>query len=160
MTATGNSFATPCISGIAALVLSKHPGLTPFQLKTVLYLTSANVGGEGMTETVRGGGRGRRARRPRSSSRGCCGRSSRSRARSSAAKASSIFLFDEETDELVFAAVAGEDEQHLVGRRMPSSTGIAGWVLSSRTPLVIDDVQNDPRFARDVAERTGTCRRE
>jgi subtilisin family serine protease len=43
--ATGNSFATPCISGIAALILSKHPTLTPFQLKTVLYLTSANVGG-------------------------------------------------------------------------------------------------------------------
>jgi subtilisin family serine protease len=46
ITATGNSFATPCISGIAALILSKHPGLTPFQLKTVLYLTSANVGGD------------------------------------------------------------------------------------------------------------------
>jgi subtilisin family serine protease len=45
ITATGNSFATPCISAIAALVLSKHPRLTPFQLKTVLYLTSANVGG-------------------------------------------------------------------------------------------------------------------
>jgi GAF domain-containing protein len=71
------------------------------------------------------------------------------------AKASSIFLFDEETDELVFAAVAGEDEQHLVGRRMPSSVGIAGWVLSSRTPLVLDDVQKDPRFARNVAEGTG-----
>jgi GAF domain-containing protein len=71
------------------------------------------------------------------------------------AKASSVFLFDEETDELVFAAVAGDDEQHLVGKRMPSSTGIAGWVLSSRTPLVLDDVQKDPRFARDVAEGTG-----
>jgi GAF domain-containing protein len=71
------------------------------------------------------------------------------------AKASSVFLFDEETDELVFAAVAGDDEQHLVGKRLPSSTGIAGWVLSSRTPLVLDDVQNDPRFARDVAEGTG-----
>ena len=71
------------------------------------------------------------------------------------AKASSIFLFDSETDELVFAAVAGEDEQHLVGRRMPSSAGIAGWVLSSRTPLVLDDVQKDPRFARNVAEGTG-----
>ncbi|MGH3003340.1 MAG: GAF domain-containing protein [Gaiellaceae bacterium] len=71
------------------------------------------------------------------------------------AKASSIFLFDEEADELVFAAVAGDGEQSLVGRRMPSSTGIAGWVLSSRTPLVLDDVQNDPRFARNVAEKTG-----
>jgi subtilisin len=43
--ATGNSFATPCISGISALVLSKHPQLTPFQLKSVLYLISSNVGG-------------------------------------------------------------------------------------------------------------------
>lgn len=71
------------------------------------------------------------------------------------AKASSIFLFDEATDELVFAAVAGEDDQGLVGRRMPSSTGVAGWVLGSRTSLVLDDVRNDPRFARDVAEGTG-----
>jgi len=71
------------------------------------------------------------------------------------AKASSIFLLDEEADELVFAAVAGDNEQTLVGNRMPSSTGIAGWVLSSRTPLVLDDVQNDPRFSRAVAEKTG-----
>src|SRR4051794_32061765 len=72
-----------------------------------------------------------------------------------AAKASSIFLFDEESDELVFAALAGDDEQDLIGRRMPSSQGIAGWVLSSRTPLVLEDVRNDPRFSRDVAEGTG-----
>jgi subtilisin family serine protease len=45
ITATGNSFATPCISAICALVLSKHPQLTPFQLKSVLYLISNNVGG-------------------------------------------------------------------------------------------------------------------
>jgi subtilisin len=42
---TGNSFATPHISGICALVLGAHPELTPFQLKNVLYLTAANVGG-------------------------------------------------------------------------------------------------------------------
>ena len=42
---TGNSFATPHMSGICALVLSKHPELTPFQLKSVLYLTANNVGG-------------------------------------------------------------------------------------------------------------------
>jgi subtilisin len=46
ITATGNSFATPCISALAALVLSKHPRLTPFQLKSVLYLTASNVGGD------------------------------------------------------------------------------------------------------------------
>jgi GAF domain-containing protein len=71
------------------------------------------------------------------------------------ARGSSIFLFDEATDELVFAAVASHEEQSLLGMRIPSSTGIAGWVLSSRTPLVIDDLAKDPRFARDVAEKTG-----
>jgi subtilisin family serine protease len=40
---TGNSFATPHISGICALILSKHPHLTPFQLKAVLYQTANNV---------------------------------------------------------------------------------------------------------------------
>lgn len=40
---TGNSYATPHIAGIVALILSKHPELTPFQLKTVLYYTSKNV---------------------------------------------------------------------------------------------------------------------
>jgi len=43
---TGNSFATPHMTGICALVLDKHPELTPFQLKSVLYLTANNVGGD------------------------------------------------------------------------------------------------------------------
>ena len=42
---SGNSFATPHITGICALILGKHPELTPFQLKNVLYLTANNVGG-------------------------------------------------------------------------------------------------------------------
>jgi subtilisin family serine protease len=45
LTASGNSFATPHISSICALILSKHPELTPFQLKSILYLIAANVGG-------------------------------------------------------------------------------------------------------------------
>jgi GAF domain-containing protein len=71
------------------------------------------------------------------------------------AQASSILLLDEEEDELVFAAVANESEQHLVGKRFPSSQGVAGWVISARTPLVLEDVRNDPRFSKDVAENTG-----
>jgi subtilisin family serine protease len=40
---TGNSFATPHMSGICALIRSKHPELTAFALKNVLFLTAANV---------------------------------------------------------------------------------------------------------------------
>jgi subtilisin family serine protease len=43
--ASGNSFATPHMSGICALIRSKHPDLTPFQLKSVLQLTATNVRG-------------------------------------------------------------------------------------------------------------------
>jgi len=71
------------------------------------------------------------------------------------AKASSILLLDEETDELVFEAVVGEGEESLLGMRFPAGHGIAGWVLATRTPLVIEDVRKDPRFAADVAEGTG-----
>jgi subtilisin len=42
---TGNSFAAPHVAGIAALILSKHPELAPFQLKSVLYATATNAGG-------------------------------------------------------------------------------------------------------------------
>jgi GAF domain-containing protein len=71
------------------------------------------------------------------------------------AKASSVFLLDEEADELVFEAVSGEGERSLVGTRVPSSTGIAGWTLVTRQPLVIEDLTQDPRHAREVAEKTG-----
>jgi subtilisin len=40
---TGNSFATPHVSAVCALILGKHPELTPFQLKNTLYLTASNV---------------------------------------------------------------------------------------------------------------------
>ena len=71
------------------------------------------------------------------------------------AKAASIMLYDEATDELVFEAVIGAGEQELLGKRIPAGTGVAGWVLASQEPLVIEDVEHDPRFARDVAERSG-----
>jgi GAF domain-containing protein len=71
------------------------------------------------------------------------------------ARASSVFLHDEQTDELVFEAVAGEGADELVGKRFPSSTGVAGWVLVTRQPLVIEELEQDPRFAREAAESTG-----
>jgi GAF domain-containing protein len=72
-----------------------------------------------------------------------------------AAKASSILLLDEEANELVFEAVVGEGEESLLGKRFPAGSGVAGWVLATRTPLVLEDVERDPRFAKDVAQDSG-----
>jgi subtilisin family serine protease len=41
--ASGNSFATPHISGICALIRAKHPELTPPEVKTLLGLTATNA---------------------------------------------------------------------------------------------------------------------
>jgi subtilisin family serine protease len=43
MVSTGNSFATPHVAGLVALMLGKHPWLTPFQVKAVLQGLSDNA---------------------------------------------------------------------------------------------------------------------
>ncbi|MFI6480542.1 GAF domain-containing protein [Nonomuraea sp. NPDC050663] len=71
------------------------------------------------------------------------------------AAASSIFLVDPETGELVFEAVSGKGEQELVGTRFPPGTGIAGWVAASGQPMVADDLAGTTPFAHDAAASTG-----
>lgn len=43
ITATGNSYAAPHLTGLVAKILGKHPGLNMFQMKSVLWALSANV---------------------------------------------------------------------------------------------------------------------
>lgn len=47
---TGNSFATPRIAGLCAQILAKHPQVTVFELKSVLYQIAANVRATGDIE--------------------------------------------------------------------------------------------------------------
>jgi subtilisin len=41
--ATGNSFAAPHVAGMSALIRSKHPELSPFQVKSVLHALAENA---------------------------------------------------------------------------------------------------------------------
>jgi subtilisin len=41
---SGNSFAAAHLTGLVARILSKHPGLTPFQMKTILHSLADNAG--------------------------------------------------------------------------------------------------------------------
>jgi subtilisin family serine protease len=43
ISSTGNSYAAPHIAGFATLIRAKHPQLRPFQVKTALWATAANV---------------------------------------------------------------------------------------------------------------------
>jgi GAF domain-containing protein len=70
------------------------------------------------------------------------------------AQASSVFVLDERNWELVFRAVSGNGEDSLVGRRFPASSGIAGWVVTSGEPMIVDDLARSAAFDRDIAEST------
>lgn len=69
------------------------------------------------------------------------------------AAACSLALVDE--DHLVYEVASGEGAQDVVGTRLPVGQGVGGWVAVSGQPMAVSDVQRDPRFARDFAERTG-----
>ena len=70
------------------------------------------------------------------------------------ARASSVFLLDEDAGELVFQAVSGEGEDFLVGRRFPAHSGIAGWVAGTGEPMIVDDLSGNAAFDRAFAEST------
>lgn len=53
MTMTGNSFAAPHITGLVTKILGKHPGLTVFQVKTILRELAANVDRAVVTDSPR-----------------------------------------------------------------------------------------------------------
>jgi GAF domain-containing protein len=71
------------------------------------------------------------------------------------AEAASVAVLDPETSRFVFAAVAGAGSDELVGTGFAAGQGLAGTVAQSGEPLIIDDLANDTRFARAVAERSG-----
>ncbi|MER7762988.1 GAF domain-containing protein [Streptomyces sp. NPDC097619] len=71
------------------------------------------------------------------------------------AAASSVFLVDPGSGDLVFEAVAGEGDDLLVGTRFPAGTGIAGWVAASGQSMLVDDLRDSEHFSGEAAESTG-----
>lgn len=69
----------------------------------------------------------------------------------SKASAGSLILLDESSDELVFTVVEGGGGEKLQGMRIARNTGIAGWVATHRTPLIVDDVNKDKRYEQSIA---------
>ena len=69
------------------------------------------------------------------------------------AAAVSVAVLDGEV--LRYLGSAGAGEEAIVGTELPVSRGIAGYVAVTGLALAVDRPSTDPRFARDVAERTG-----
>jgi diguanylate cyclase (GGDEF)-like protein len=64
----------------------------------------------------------------------------------------SLLLLDEETSELRFEIVVGTGSDKLKDMRLKVGEGVAGWVAREMKPLLVPDVNKDPRFCRKADE--------
>jgi signal transduction histidine kinase/transcriptional regulator with GAF, ATPase, and Fis domain len=67
----------------------------------------------------------------------------------------SLLLLDEETRELVFTYASGPTGNQLLGQRLPSGVGVAGFVASSGQSAIVNDIRADGRFHKATDDDTG-----
>lgn len=70
-------------------------------------------------------------------------------------EAASLMLLDEETNELEFKVVLGPKSEEVKNLRLPVGKGIGGWVAQHGQPLLIPDVNQDPRFNPSFDKKSG-----
>lgn len=71
------------------------------------------------------------------------------------AKAASLLLVDEKTNNLYFQVATGAKSDEVKEYRVKMGQGIAGQVAETGEPLLIADVANDPRWYKEISESIG-----
>lgn len=66
----------------------------------------------------------------------------------------SLLMVDDQKNELYFAIAVGAAADVLASARVKMGEGIAGWVAKHGQPLIVPDVQNEPRFSKRLDEMT------
>jgi signal transduction histidine kinase len=74
-------------------------------------------------------------------------------------EASSVILYDEIKDSLVFYAASGAGAREVTGLAIPKGRGIAGWVYVHGSPIVVSDASTDNRFYSGIDKITGIATR-
>jgi PAS domain S-box-containing protein len=69
--------------------------------------------------------------------------------------ASSVWLTDEKTGELVCYYATEPNKKVVLGWRLAPGQGIAGWVARTGQSLIVPEVRHDPRHFRAVDDQTG-----
>jgi sigma-B regulation protein RsbU (phosphoserine phosphatase) len=71
-------------------------------------------------------------------------------------EASTLLLYEEETDDLVFKVALGEAGDELVEKyRVKVGQGVAGWTAEMRKPVIVNDAYSDRRFDPEFDKVTG-----
>ncbi len=73
------------------------------------------------------------------------------------AKVGSIMLLDEKDEYLTIQAAIGLEPEVVERTRLPVGTSIAGFVAQTAQPIIVEDVERDPRFQRINRERYGAA---
>ncbi len=71
------------------------------------------------------------------------------------ASAASLFLVDENNEQLIFAVAIGSKAEEVKEFSVPLGQGIAGYVASTGQAISISDVEKDSRFYRSIGESIG-----
>ena len=69
-------------------------------------------------------------------------------------EASSLIIRDPDSEELIIAVPTGPAESEISGVRIPAGQGFCGWVVEHAEPLVVERVDEDPRFYKDISKST------
>ena len=72
-----------------------------------------------------------------------------------AAEAASILLYDDTARQLYFQVSTNIDEPTMRGLIVPLDKSIAGWIVTNRKAVRIDDTHKDERFFSDVEQTIG-----
>lgn len=68
------------------------------------------------------------------------------------AEMGSVMLLDDEGRELRVSAAAGLSDEIVESVRVPIGQGISGWVAEQGEPLLVEDIEKDPRFAKKKSD--------
>lgn len=69
-------------------------------------------------------------------------------------EAASILLYDENKQQLYFESATNLDQPLMRGLIVPVDNSIAGWIVTHRQPIIIDDTQNEPRHFAQIGKAT------
>ncbi len=64
------------------------------------------------------------------------------------AKLGSVMILDQDKNELYIGASCGLEDNVVQTTRMKLGSSISGYVAQTGRPLIIEDIEKDPRFAR------------
>jgi signal transduction histidine kinase len=70
-------------------------------------------------------------------------------------EASSVILWDEIKDSLVFYAASGAGAKDVKGLSIPRGKGVAGWVFDNQEAVIVENTQDDSRFYPEIDKITG-----